>query len=283
MNGAGFALLTFVGLMTVAGLLARESLRRSRIQHRLGAGSDESADSSGVRVAGLASRSVYTAAAVGIAVSLLVLLVSGRMSVAFGLGWIAGALGFIAHRTRRDRADLLLEEGLADALTLVNSALRAGASPLDALQRAARDATEPLSSLLSDLAGRLAAGESPADATDRLLEKAPLESFRLLSLCLAVQWSAGSQLSRSLALVSRSVRDRADVLRRVETQAGPTRGSVLVLIAANAAIAAIVWINDPAGTARYLDSEIGTLLVGGTLFLQGISLLWMWRLARTRL
>ncbi|MGH0034509.1 MAG: type II secretion system F family protein [Myxococcota bacterium] len=217
---------------------------------------------------------------VGVVLAGIVAPWSGRPWIAVGLGAIAGALAFIAHRTAADRADLTLEEGLADALDLVTSALRAGASPLDALRRAARDAREPLRGLLTDLTGRLAAGEAPVDATRRLLEEAPLESVRLLVLCLSVQWHAGGQLSRSLALVSRTVRDRADVLRRVETQAAPTRGSVLLLMAANVAIAGIVWSNDPAGIGMFLDSGIGTGLVSGTLLCQAISLVWMWRLSR---
>ena len=282
MSGAGLAALTFAGLLAISAVVARVWHRRSRVAARLH-GDSERADGPERQALHLDGWDVPVALAMGGGVCGIVLLVSGFLSLAVGLGAVAGALTFIAHRTVQDRQALVLEEGLADALDLAMSALRAGSSPLDAFQRAARDAQEPLRQLLSDLTGRLAAGEPPGRATARLVEQAPLESFRLLALCLSVQWTAGGQLSRSLALVSRSVRDRADVLRRVESQAGPTRGSVLLLMAANVAIAAIVWLNDPPGIMRFLDSDVGTGLVTGTLLLQGISLVWMWRLARITL
>lgn len=281
MNSAALAAVTFAGVLAVSGVVARAWLQRSRVNVRLRAGAAE--PDAAVPVARPGALSLPIAVLAAVLTGALVALVSGWASLVVGLATIAGALAFIAHRTWVDRQTLVLEEGLADALDLATSALRAGSSPLDAFQRAARDAREPLQGLLNDMTGRLAAGEAPGRATERLVANAPLESFRLLALCLSVQWTAGGQLSRSLALVSRSVRDRAEVLRRVETQAGPTRGSVLLLMSANLAIAVIVWLNDPPGIASFLASGVGTSLVMGTLVVQGLSLLWMWRLSRITL
>ena len=285
MTGLVFAGITFVGLLALLFVGAREWQRRTKVAERLHAGNDDPALAVAPAPDGPQAgvRSVLIAAIAALAVAALLLAVTGRLSLAVGLASIGGALAFIVDRTRIDRSMLALEEGLADALGLVTSALRVGASPLDAFQRATRETRGPLRSVLTDLTGRLAAGEPPAEVAARMRSAAPVESIRLLALCIAVQWNAGGQLSRSLSVVSRSVRDRADVLRRVETQAAPTRGSVLLLAAANLAIAAIVWTNDPAGITRFLDSGVGAALVTTTLLFQGLSLLWMWRISRIQL
>ena len=57
----------------------------------------------------------------------------------------------------------------------------------------------------------------------------------------------------------------------------------MILMAANVAIAAIAWLHDPPAIASFLDSGVGTGLVTGTLLVQGISLVWMWRISRVTL
>ncbi len=280
MSSAGLAALTFAGVLAVSGAAARAWQQRSRAAQRLHSRPDDADSPEPVAGSLAGQRSIQVGLLVGAGAGAIAVVALAQVVVGLGLGAVVGALAFIAHRARVDRAALALEEGLADALDLVTSALRSGASPLDAFQRAARDAREPLRRLLSDMTGRLATGENPSEATARLTQEVPLESFRLLALCLAIQWHAGGQLSRSLAVVSRSVRDRADVLRRIESQAAPTRGSVLVLMAANLAIAVVVWLNDPPGIASFLASGVGEGLVGGTLLVQALSLLWMWRISR---
>ena len=68
--------------------------------------------------------------------------------------------------------------------------------------------TRPARAVLLELTGRLRLGESPEGALEELATAVPLESFRLFSVALGVQWRAGGSLDRSLASVARAVRDR---------------------------------------------------------------------------
>lgn len=193
---------------------------------------------------------------------------------------VAGVLAHIISRLRADARALDVEETLAESIGLVASGLRAGSSPTEALERAASEAGGLLGKELERMVARLRLGEEPRSAIATLGEALPLDSVRLFALALSVQWAAGGSLERSLTIVARSVRDRAEVLRRIESQMAPTRASVGVLLIANGIVAALAWSNDPANVGRFLASETGAMLVSGSIWLQALALLWMWRLSK---
>lgn len=199
-----------------------------------------------------------------------------------GVVVLAGVLAHIAIRSFDQSRALALEEGLAEAIGLATSSLRVGASPIEALERASQAIRGPARPVLTALTGRLRLGQAPEKALAELYEDIPLESFRLFSVALAVQWRAGGSLERSLGTVARALRDRVELLRRIRTQSAPTRGSVFAFVAATGGIALLMWQNDPANLERFLASGTGGALVGLSVWLQAIGILWMWRLSQIR-
>ena len=99
-------------------------------------------------------------------------------------------------------------------------------------------------------------------------------------MALAVQWRAGGSMDRSLSSVARAVRDRVELLRRIQTQSAPTRGSVFAFVAATLGVALLMWQNDPANLERFLASGVGGALVGLSIWLQAIGIVWMWRVGQ---
>jgi tight adherence protein B len=210
------------------------------------------------------------------------LLLGWDLPIASGSAALAGVLLHAALAVLAQRRALRLEEGLAEVIALVSSGLRVGASPLEALERAADAVGGPARSVLLDLGARLRLGEEPEAALEELTRRVPLESFRLFSLALAVQWRAGGSLQRSLATVGRSIRNRVQVARRIHSQSASTRGSVVAFTVATAAVALLMWQYDPGNLERFLRSGSGAALLGGALWLQALAILWMSRLTRVQ-
>jgi Flp pilus assembly protein TadB len=195
-------------------------------------------------------------------------------------GALLGAVAYVALDIRTQRARRALEEALGEVLALMGAALRVGVPPIEALERASREVGAPLSPLVDRLVARLRLGDDAPAALQALARQVPLESFRLFAVAVGVQWSAGASLDRALANLARTVQDRADLLRRVETQSAPTRASVFAIFGAVAFIAFLAWSNDPANVERFLADETGSWLVAASLLLQALALVWMHRLAR---
>lgn len=202
--------------------------------------------------------------------------------VALALGLDLGILVGLGLASRRAKHLARLEAQLAEAIRMTAAALKAGLGRIEALHRASDQLDAPLRPILLEAVGRLRLGESPQSAFGRLAERVPLETFRLFSMIVATQWHAGGSLQGTLASVGDFMQDRVDVQQRIAAQSAPTRSSTFVLFAATAAIAYFSWTNDPFNLERFIRSETGAWLVAATLALQGVALVWMDRLMRTR-
>lgn len=218
--------------------------------------------------------------AAGLGFARLVLGLSAGIAAATGLDF--AILVGLALATRGERRSLQLEAQLASWLRLVAAGLRAGLGRVDALTQALAQVGDPLARVLAEPIGRLRLGEDPGRAFARLRQQVPLESFRLFALVLTAQWHAGGSLQNTLGSIGEALQDRVDVARRIQTQSAPTRSSVLTLIGATIAIAVFSYSNDPANLERFLRSAWGDGLVATALGLQGLSLVWIWQLTRTR-
>ncbi len=222
--------------------------------------------------------------------SLGVALGAALVCAPFGLPWVlwsgialvAGALAHVAFASLTKKRALRLEEGLAEVVGLAAAAVRAGASPVDALDRASREVREPARSIFLDLAGRLRLGHDGVAAFEALGQRVPLETYRLFALTLSVQWRSGGSLDRTLSSVARAIRDRVELDRRIDTQSAPTRASVFAFVVATVGIAYLMWLNDPINMQSFLAAPTGSGLVGASLWLQAIGILWMWRLSQLR-
>jgi Flp pilus assembly protein TadB len=202
--------------------------------------------------------------------------------IACALGFDAGVVAWLWLSGRHARHLTRLEAQLAETLRLTAAALRAGIGRVDALHRAAEQIEAPLQPILLEAVGRLRLGEAPQEAFERLAARVPLETFRLFSMIIATQWQAGGSLQGTLGSVGDFMQDRVEVQQRIASQSAPARSSTLVLFGATAAVAWLSWTNDPFNMQRFFGSGTGATLVSTTLALQGVALIWMDRLMRSR-
>lgn len=274
--------------LAVATLLLRRGLLHRRVVIRLAeAPALETAEvatrASTARVSAPGSRGELALLAVlGLAIASVGEWLSLGRALWAAIGVDVLALVHVAMRVRASRRELRVEEQLGEVVRLLAAALRSGASPADALHRSAARIAAPLHGPLAEAAGRLRLGDDPRAVFARLAEQVPMDSTRLLTVALAVQWGSGGSLQRTLLSIGRYAQDRVDLRRRIESQAAPARSAVLTLVGATAAVGFLAWSNDPGNVERFLRAPMGAGLVAGALILQGLSLVWMWRTAQVR-
>jgi len=192
---------------------------------------------------------------------------------------VSAIAGHVARDAARVRRELGLEERLADALDIVVSALRAGVSLLDALEAATTEAAGELRNWLAELTGRLRLGDRPAEVFPEMAAKLPLESYRLVSFILAVQWDAGGSLAATLAAVARTVRDRLEVVRRVKAQAAEAQFSVIGILLIVYVVAFLLGRAEPERMQGFLSWAPGAAMAVAVILLQAVGLLWIRRLS----
>lgn len=219
----------------------------------------------------------------GAAAGVLVYFVLGWSSpFAMAVGLILGLLGSQFESYWAARRTAKIEVQLADAIDLLVGALGAGAGLLNALEHVLSECRRPLLPQLEELVGRIRFGDAPQAAFRGLVERVPLETFQLFASALAVHWETGGSLAPILANVGRTIRDRIEISRRVQSNIAQSQVSTVAVLGLTYFIALIVWRTNPGQTRLFLSSALGQWLVAGTILLQALGIAWMSAISRLR-
>ncbi len=217
---------------------------------------------------------------VGLSVAVLPAFFGLQVWVGLALGVVAGVGTAIVLHFLAQRRMARFEYQLADAIDLIVSALRAGGGLTDSLAGAAQEARRPLRGYLQELLQRLRLGEEPEQVLASIERRVSLESFRLFAMTLAAHWQGGGSLATTLSNVGRTIRDRVDVARRVRSQAIESQVSVSFVLLVTYGLAGFMWTTYPERFEAFAFSELGSMFVALSIFLQGIGLLWISRMTR---
>lgn len=175
-----------------------------------------------------------------------------------------------------------LEEGLVEAIDILASSLRSGCSLQTALELARDGSNGHLRDEFSILIGRIRIGEDPRAAIRNFALRVPSESVRLFTHSLAVHWSGGGSLTGALLLIARTIRDRMEVVRRIQAQAVESQLSVLVVMGISYGSGGIILNSNPDALREFLLSTVGMWITVGAVFLQAVGILLIWRLSQIR-
>lgn len=115
-----------------------------------------------------------------------------------------------AHKRMR-----AIEEQLADAIDLMVRSLRVGHPLGAAVSAAGEEIPDPLGAELRLIADEIAYGRDAADAISEFAEKVNLQDLRFLSVAVAIQQKSGGNLAEILDGLSKVVRARFKLFRRV--------------------------------------------------------------------
>jgi tight adherence protein B len=99
---------------------------------------------------------------------------------------------------------------------------------------------------------------------------------------LAVHWEVGGRLTSTLTAVGRTVRDRIEISRRIQSNSAQSQFSTIAIIGLTYFIAAIVWRNGPDQMAEFVTSSVGSWFVAGSVVLQAIGIVWMNFISKAR-
>ncbi len=199
-----------------------------------------------------------------------------------GSGLMVGILGYLLEAIVAEKRLRRIEIQLAEAIDLMVGALHAGLSLSKALDTARKESKQPLRRYLGGLVRKIRLGENPASAVRELGELVPLETFHLFSLTLSAQWWTGGSLAPTLAGVGRTIRDRIELSRRVQTQSVEAKVSVIGVLAISYVLAIILWRANPHPIESFFASEFGTTLAGAAIALQAIGILWINRMSQVK-
>lgn len=136
-----------------------------------------------------------------------------RAAVSVGMG--IGAVYFWVNQKAKKRL-ALIEEQLPDAIELMVRSLRVGHPFSSAVGIVAREIPDPLGSEFGIIADEAAYGRDVSESLRALAERVDMQDMRFLAVAVSIQQQSGGNLAEILEGLSRVIRARFKLFRRVK-------------------------------------------------------------------
>jgi tight adherence protein B len=200
--------------------------------------------------------------------------------VVFAALVLVGARAVIARRIAKRR--YAFAEQLDDTLQLLASGLRAGHSLPAALDAVAAEAESPTAEEFARLLNKNRIGYDLAQAIEECAERMDCDDLAWTAQAVAIHREAGGNLGEVLDHVGETIRERNQIRRQVRTLSAEGRISANVLIALPIAIAALLAFVSPDYVTLFVTTPIGLVLIGISLVLFVIGVLWLRQITKIR-
>ncbi|AWD21237.1 type II secretion system F family protein [Fuscovulum blasticum] len=186
-----------------------------------------------VGIMALLSMFAFLALTVGTGASLGI-----RVLIAIGMG-VGGVYVWVNNKAKKRMA--LLEEQLPDAVELMVRSLRVGHPFSSAVGIVAKEIPDPLGTEFGVIADEAAYGRDIAESLKAFAERMDSQDLRFLAVAVSIQQQSGGNLAEILEGLSKVVRARFKLFRRVRAITAEAKWSGMFL--SGFPIAALLMIN----------------------------------------
>lgn len=169
----------------------------------------------------------------GIVIRVLLALLLGVGGIFF---WVSG---------KAKKRMNLMEEQLPDAVELMVRSLRVGHPLASAIQAVAREIPDPLGTEFGIIADEAAYGRNVAEAISEMAERLDIQDLRFLAVAVSIQQTSGGNLAEVLDGLSKVIRSRFRLFRRVRAITAEPRWSGIFLSAFPIVVMVIIQLVSP--------------------------------------
>ncbi len=206
------------------------------------------------------------------------LLIAGAGGCAFG---IIGPLLFLA--TARTRRMKKLEEQLPDAVDVMVRSLRAGHPVPVAIAMVGREMPDPVGTEFGLVSDEMTYGLDLATAMGNLRERTGQTDVALMVVAVTIQSKTGGNLAELLGNLSRMIRERYRMRRKIKALSAEGRFSSIALSVVPLAIYLIVRVMSP---AYYGDVQSDPIFMPSVYFgltIWAIGIVWLRRMVNFKI
>ncbi|MGY3437710.1 MULTISPECIES: type II secretion system F family protein [unclassified Marinovum] len=168
-------------------------------------------------------------------------------AVAMGVG---GVYTWVNHKAGKRMS--MLEEQLPDAIELIVRSLRVGHPFSSALTIVSKEIKDPLGSELGIIADEAAYGRDVGEALGEMSARLDMQDLRFLAVAVTIQQQSGGNLAEVLAGLSKVIRARFRLFRRVKAITAEAKWSGKFLSGFPIACLGFIQLTDP----HYYDDVI---------------------------
>ena len=208
--------------------------------------------------------SVFVLASLLIFISVFLITYSTLINNFFLVLILSSILGlipfFILYRKKKKRV-AKFESQLPDALDLIARALKAGHAFSTGMRMVANEFADPLGTEFGRTIDEISFGMELDQALKNLLKRVDCNDLKFFVMSLILHREAGGNLAEILGNISRLIRERFRLMRKVRVLSAQGRMSAYVLIALPFFVGLIVSITAPSYHAVLFTDPIGRVMM----------------------
>jgi tight adherence protein B len=187
--------------------------------------------------------------------------------IALSIGSLCAGIPTILLLRKRKKRLWQFERQLPEALELIARALRAGHSLMIGMQMVSEEYPDPIGMEFDRTVQEISFGVSTEEAMNNFCRRVGSEELRFFVTALMVQWEIGGNLTEILDTISDLIRQRFELLGKVQAISAEGRLSVIVLFALPPLLALAIYIINEAYLMTLVIDPIGQIAAGVALTL----------------
>jgi tight adherence protein B len=195
---------------------------------------------------------------------------------------VIGALPFLTIRMLVARRQRALEEQLPNILDFISRAMQAGHTFVGSLQMAAEESPDPIGSEFKEAFREINFGKSVQSAMGDLAHRIDCPEMRYFAVAVFVNHEIGGNLATLLTGVAVLIRERLKLKMSVHAMTSEARVSAWILGLMPFAVGLFLFIVRPNFVSVLWSEPAGRTMMGYTIVLMIVGVLWMQRLSKIR-
>ena len=210
-------------------------------------------------------------AGVSVATMVLTFLMAPNVSpfIIVGIGIIGffGLPRWILNKIVSRRQNAFLTE-FANAIDIIVRGVKSGLPLNECLNIIARESADPIGSEFREVVEQQRVGVPLQECFERLTDRMPLPEVRFFAIVIAIQQSAGGNLSEALGNLSSVLRDRKAMQSKVKALSAEAKASAGVLAALPFVVMTLVYLSTPEYISLLWQKKAGNfMMVGGAFWM----------------
>jgi len=184
--------------------------------------------------------------------------------VCIGIGFVAGfgvprwVVAF--KRKRRFRRFILI---FPNSIDIIVRGIKSGLPLNDCLRIIANDSEEPVRSEFQKLVESAQMGITVPEACDRLYQSVPTPETNFFAIVIAIQSSAGGNLSEALANLSKVLRERRKMSDKIQAFSSEAKTSAIIIGSLPFIVATMIAVTTPGYLDPLFETETGNKILIG--------------------
>jgi tight adherence protein B len=204
------------------------------------------------------------------------LIASANLLIAAALAF-AGFFGvprwYVSNKRKR-RLNAFLDE-LPNGVDIIVRGVKAGLPLSDCIKVVAREAREPVATEFRKITETQVMGVSLAEAVAKMPERVPVPEANFFAIVVAIQQKAGGGLAEALGNLSKVLRGRKAMKRKIQALSSEAKSSAAIIGAMPFGVGGIMFFIAPNYIMMLFITTTGHIIIAGCLFWMFIGVMVM--------